>query len=167
MNVDKAFALARHTRPRNVEHRQQRQRDGTPADEIDPDSAGRVAPERVAAAVLLRVGHLHPQATALARSVAVLGEQARLAMCAELIGIDSRTANSLATGLVDLAVLVSGEPLRFVHPIVRTVIYEDLSAADRTDLHARAARLLHEQRADPGAIAVHLLETRRAATRRS
>ena len=134
-------------------------RDGSPADEIDPDSAGRVAPERVAAAVLLRVGHLHPQATALARSVAVLGEQARLAMCAELVGIDSRTANSLATGLVDLAVLVSGEPLRFVHPIVRTAIYEDLSAADRTDLHARAARLLHEQRADPGAIAVHLLET--------
>ena len=68
-------------------------------------------------------------------------------------------AHSLATGLVDLAVLVPGEPLRFVHPIVRTAIYEDLSAAERADLHARAARLLHEHRADPGAIAVHLLAT--------
>ena len=134
-------------------------RDGSPADEIDPDSVGRVALERVAAAVLLRVGHLHPHATGLARAVAVLGEQARLAMCAELVGIHSRTANRVATGLVDLAVLVSGEPLRFVHPIVRTAIYEDLSAADRADLHARAARLLHDQRADPGAIAVHLLAT--------
>ena len=134
-------------------------REGNPASTIDPDEVGRVAPERVAAAVLLRVSHLHPQATALARSVAVLGDQARLAMCAELTGIDSRTANKLATGLVDLAVLVAGEPLRFAHPIVRTAIYEDLSAADRADLHARAARLLHERRADPGAIAVHLLAT--------
>ena len=53
-------------------------REGHPASEIDPEAVGRVAPERVAAAVLLRVSRLHPQATALARSVAVLGEQARL-----------------------------------------------------------------------------------------
>jgi len=134
-------------------------REGSPVNEIDPDAVGHVAPERVAAAVLLRVSHLHPQATALARSVAILGEQARLAMCAELTGIDSRTANRLATGLMDLAVLVAGEPLRFVHPIVRTAIYEDLSAVERADLHARAARLLYERRADPGAIGVHLLAT--------
>lgn len=134
-------------------------REGGSADSIDPAAVGRVAPERVAAAVLLRVHHLHPQASALARSVAILGEHARLALCADLTGIASRTANNLATGLADLAVLVPGEPLRFVHPIVRTAIYEDLSAADRADLHARAARLLHEQRADPGAIAVHLLAT--------
>jgi DNA-binding NarL/FixJ family response regulator len=134
-------------------------REGRPVGRIEPDVVARVAPERVAAAVLLRVRHLHPQASALARSVAVLGEQAGLALCAELTGIDSRTANNVATGLADLSVLVPGEPLRFVHPIVRTAIYEDLSAADRADLHARAARLLHEQRADPGAIAVHLLAT--------
>ena len=35
---------------------------GVPPSEIDPDAVGRVAPERVAAAVLLRVSHLHPQA---------------------------------------------------------------------------------------------------------
>ena len=61
--------------------------------------------------------------------------------------------------LVDLAVLVGGEPLRFVHPIVRTAIYNDLSATERADLHARAAKLLADQRADPGAIAVHLIAT--------
>ena len=54
---------------------------------------------------------------------------------------------------------MAGEPLRFVHPVVRTAIYEDLSAAEQADLHARAARLLADQRADPGAIAVHLLAT--------
>ena len=91
--------------------------------------------------------------------MAILGEQARLAMCSELGGMDARSAYGLVAGLVDIAVLVPGEPLRFAHPIVRTAIYEDLSAAERADLHGRAARLLHEQRAEPGAIAVHLLAT--------
>jgi len=65
----------------------------------------------------------------------------------------------LATGLVDLSVLVSGEPLRFVHPVVRTAIYADLSAEEQADLHARAARLLVDHRADQAAAAVHLLAT--------
>jgi DNA-binding CsgD family transcriptional regulator len=134
-------------------------RAGRPANEIDPKAVDRLAPERIAAAVLLRVSRLHPQAPALARSVAVLGDQARLALCTQLAGIDPLTARTLAAGLIDLAVLVSGEPLRFVHPIVRTAIYEELSAAERADLHGRAARLLADQRADPGAIAVHLLAT--------
>ncbi len=99
------------------------------------------------------------QAPALARAVAVLGDQARLAWCAELAGVDRRLARTLATGLVDLSVLVSGEPLRFVHPVVRTAIYADLSAEERADLHARAARLLVDHRADQAAAAVHLLAT--------
>lgn len=134
-------------------------RDARPASAIDPRAVDRLAPERIAAAVLLRVSRLDPQAPALARAVAVLGEQARLTMCAELAGLDVKRASTLAAGLVDLAVLVSGEPLRFVHPIVRTAIFNDLSATERADLHARAAKLLADQRADPGAIAVHLIAT--------
>ena len=134
-------------------------REGRPANEIDPKAVGHFGPERIAAAVLLRVSRLDQEAPALARSVAVLGEQARLCLCAQLAGVDPRKARTLAAGLVDLAVLVPGEPLRFVHPVVRTAIYEDLSAAEQADMHARAARLLADQRADPGAIAVHLLAT--------
>ena len=73
--------------------------------------------------------------------------------------MDPRKAHSLAAGLIDLAVLVSGDPIRFVHPIVRTVVYDDLPASERVELHERAARLLADHRADPGAIAVHLLAT--------
>ena len=134
-------------------------RDGRPAEEIDPEAVDRLGPERIATAVLLRVGGLHVQAPALARAVAVLGDQARLAWCAELAGVDRRLARTLATGLVDLSVLVSGEPLRFVHPVVRTAIYADLSAEEQADLHARAARLLVDHRADQAAAAVHLLAT--------
>ena len=134
-------------------------RDGRPANEIDPKAVDRLAPERIAAAVLLRVSRLDREAPALARAVAVLGEHARLCVSAQLAGMDPRKARTLAAGLVDLSVLVAGEPLRFVHPVVRTAIYEDLSAAEQDDLHARAARLLADQRAEPGAIAVHLLAT--------
>jgi len=134
-------------------------RDARPANAIDPQAVDRLAPERIAAAVLLRVSRLDPQAPALARAVAVLGEQARLTMCAELAGLAVREASTLVAGLVDLAVLVGGDPLRFVHPIVRTAIYNDLSATEQADLHARAAKLLAEQRADPGAIAVHVVAT--------
>ncbi len=134
-------------------------RDGRPAEEIDPGAVDRLGPERIATAVLVRVGGLHVQAPALARAVAVLGDQARLAWCAELAGVDGRLARTLATGLADLSVLVPGEPLRFVHPVVRTAIYADLSAEEQADLHARAARLLVDHRADQGAVAVHLLAT--------
>jgi AAA ATPase domain len=140
-------------------------RDARPASDIDPEAVDRLAPERIAAAVLLRVSRLDPAAPALARAVAVLGEQARLSLCARLAGIDPRRARKLAAGLIDLSVLVAGGPARFVHPVVRTAIYEDLSAAEQDDLHARAARLLADQRADPGAIAVHLLATRPSGDR--
>ena len=134
-------------------------RDARPANQIDPQAVDRLAPERIAAAVLLRVSRLDLEAPALTRAVAVLGEQARLTMCAELAGLDLRKASTLAAALVDLAVLAGGEPLRFVHPIVRTAIYNDLSAIEQAHLHARAARLLAEQRADSGTIAVHLIAT--------
>ena len=70
-------------------------REARPANAIDPRAVDRLAPERIAAAVLLRVSRLDPQAPALARAVAVLGEQAHLTMCAELAGLDVRTASTL------------------------------------------------------------------------
>jgi DNA-binding CsgD family transcriptional regulator len=127
--------------------------------DIDPTAVDTLAPERIATAVLLRVSGLDSDAPALARAVAVLGPQARLSLCARLAQLDPRRASTLAARLVDLAVLGAGEPLRFVHPIVRTAIYEDLSPPEQSDLHASAARLLVAEDAGLGAVAVHLLAT--------
>jgi tetratricopeptide (TPR) repeat protein len=134
-------------------------REARPAHEIKPDAVRRLGPERIAAALLLRVGQLDNAAPALARAVAVLGEQARLAACALLAGIDLVRARELADELVNLAVLDRGEPLRFVHPIVRTAIHDDIPAARRSDLHTRAARLLAGQGVGPEQVAVHLVAT--------
>jgi hypothetical protein len=44
---------------------------------------------------------------------------------------------------------VDRTPLDFVHPIVRAAVYDDLPAFERTDSHARSARLLDADGADP------------------
>ena len=134
-------------------------RDARAVSAIDPEAVNRLAPERIAAAVLLRVSGLDAEAPALTRAAAVLGEHASLSLCARLAGVDARKAATMASDLVDLAVLTGDEPLGFVHPVVRTAIYNELTAAEQADLHARAARLLAAERAGPGAVAVHLLAT--------
>src|SRR4029079_18308783 len=94
-------------------------RDGRPADQIDPAAVDRVAPDRIAAAVLLRVSRLHPQAPALARAVAVLGGQARLVRCARLADLPPKTARALAARPADLGVAAVREPFHNRHPAVR------------------------------------------------
>ena len=128
-------------------------------DHPDPRTVLALGPKRVNAAILQRVGRLDPEAPALARSAAVLGDQARLAECAELAGLSTARAAELAAGLADLAVLEHIEPLRFVHPVVRTAVYRAIPALERGALHARAAKLLGSRGADPAQVAVHLLAT--------
>ena len=67
--------------------------------------------------------------------------------------------------LTTAGILESGRPLTFVHPIVRSGIYSELSSAERAQGHRRAAQLLAEQ---PGAherVAKHLLVSEPAADR--
>ena len=134
-------------------------REGRPTAEIEPDVVRRLGPERIAAALLLRVGQHDPAAPALTRAVAVLGPQARLTACARLAELEPRCARELADDLASLAVLERGEPLRFVHPVVRTAIYDDIPTRRRAELHAAAARLLAEQQAEPEQVALHLMAT--------
>lgn len=125
--------------------------------EISPPAVSRLGPERIARAVLLRVGRIGPQAAALVRAVAVLGVQAEIAEAAELAGLDLAQTRATTGALSQAGVMEPGEPLRFVHPIVRTAIYEDTSTGDRSELHARAARLLADRGAEPESIGLHLL----------
>jgi DNA-binding CsgD family transcriptional regulator len=126
---------------------------------IDPATVRGLGPKRIAAGVLLRVGSLGPDAAALARAVAALGEHAETAVCAGLAGLPPARVQELAGAMVELAVLGPGEPLRFVHPIVRTAIYDDIPPSRRAGLHARAARLLSDRFVEPASIAVHLMRT--------
>jgi DNA-binding CsgD family transcriptional regulator/tetratricopeptide (TPR) repeat protein len=121
---------------------------------IDAQTAGR--------SIHLRLGRLPEHAGRLARALAVL-EQSDLLQAARLADLEEREAADAADLLATAGILESGRPVRFVHPIVRSGIYSELSSAERARGHRRAAELLGKQ---PGAhehVAKHLLVSEPAA----
>ena len=133
--------------------------DSRPLDEIDPATVKRLASQRIAAAILLRVGRLQPAAAGLCRAVAVLGESAMPDVAAELAGLERSAAITIADSLVEAAVFQAGRPLRFLHPIVRAAIYGEIPSGLRSEMHGRAARLIEARNAAPESVAMHLLAT--------
>lgn len=93
------------------------------------------------------------------RAISVLGESADVDLAAQLAGIDSPAAAAIADALAQAAIVESHAParrLRFVHPLVRGAIYDDMPHADRARQHGRAAQLAAD-RGDPDGAAMHLL----------
>lgn len=108
-------------------------------------------------AVVLRLARLPGSTGRLAQAVAVLGVGAELRHAASLAGLDERSASAALDTLASIEILRSQVPLEFMHPIVRAAVYDDLAPAARSLAHARAARLLAPERADPEQVAAHLL----------
>jgi DNA-binding CsgD family transcriptional regulator len=108
-------------------------------------------------AVRARLRRLPPDCLELARAVSVLGDGCELSAAARLAELDepavARAADALAAG----SVLAPTRPLAFVHPLVRSSVYGELGAGQRSLWHRRAARTLGEAGADLERIAVQLL----------
>ena len=124
---------------------------------------GQLAPPTVARAVLLRLARLGNDASALARAVAVLGDGTTLRRACALADLPEERGGELATQLAQAAILSAARPLAFAHPILRSAVYGDIDPGARAAAHRRAAGLLAEEGAGPGATAVHLLATEPAA----
>ncbi len=123
-------------------------------------SAGKVqdvATANLSRWAMLRLVRLGPDASRLARAVAVL-ERAEMEQAAQLAELEPPDAARAADLLVGAGVLDEA-PLGFVHPLLRAAVYRDMAAADRVEAHRRAARLLAEAQANPARVAEHLLAT--------
>ena len=131
--------------------------DGVGPGEQSADRVAGLGPRSVARAVALRVARLEPAAGELARATAILGDGAQLRHAAALAGVTLADAAAAADGLASIGVFESGTPVRFVHPIVRAAVHDDIPEAGRGLLHAEAARLLAADGADPDAVCAHLL----------
>jgi DNA-binding CsgD family transcriptional regulator len=116
-----------------------------------------LAPDAVIRALRVRVGRLGSAAAALARAVVVLGDDVPLRHAAALAGLDLRSAGDAADALAAVEILLARDPLRFVHPLVRHAIGQDIPAAEFATGHFEAARLLYQEGAGPERIAAHLL----------
>lgn len=118
-----------------------------------------LGPQSVSHTVLMRLRRLPPSASALAVAVAVLGDGVALRHAAELAELDPSTAAYAADALVQEDLFEPGRPLRFVHPILRTAVYDGLPHAERAQHHHRASVLLSREGTPPEQIAPHLLNT--------
>ena len=107
--------------------------------------------------VLHRLAALGPDATELARAVAVLGDRTDVSTAARVAALADATARDVADALVRADVLTPAERLEFVHPVVRAAIYEDLAPGERQLRHAAAADVLAGGGAAPERVAAHVL----------
>ncbi|HEV2450552.1 MAG TPA: AAA family ATPase, partial [Streptosporangiaceae bacterium] len=99
-----------------------------PGEEAADEVAG-LGPRSVARSVALRVARLGPAAGELARAAAILGDGAQLRHAATLAGVALPDAAAAADELAGIGVFELGTPLRFVHPIVRTAVHDDIPQA--------------------------------------
>ncbi|MGZ4306406.1 MAG: helix-turn-helix transcriptional regulator [Solirubrobacteraceae bacterium] len=132
------------------------------AEGVRPDAAHAIAireigPRAVARTVLLRIGRLPPDAVAVARAIAVLGDGASLPATASLANLDERSVAEATRALIAAEILRPEPPLGFVHALVRDAVYHELAASERELEHERAAKALADLGAAPEILASHLL----------
>ena len=120
---------------------------------------GALVPRGVANAVLLRLARLPAPATALARTLSVLGDGALVTDAARLSELTSGELEASMSALIAAGVIQPGGAVRFTHPIFRAAIYGDLSPAERERLHCSASKILSTRGAPPGQVAAHVMHT--------
>src|SRR5260221_1586442 len=126
--------------------------------DIDADAVADLAPERVSQLVLDRLRRLSPETIRVAEQVAVLGTHAEVRHVRALSMLAEHQVLVATDELAAAGLLRPGQPLEFVHPVVRSSVYESVAAGRRAGDHGRAARLLGEERAAPARVAMHLLK---------
>jgi DNA-binding CsgD family transcriptional regulator len=117
----------------------------------------RLAPTTIARRVLAQLARLGEPAGRLCGALAVIGDGAGLRQVAALAQLDPAAASGLADDLAAADLLAPDRPLRFVHPLLRAAVYDDVPPGARSRLHGRAAGLLASEGADAELIAAHLL----------
>jgi DNA-binding CsgD family transcriptional regulator/tetratricopeptide (TPR) repeat protein len=142
---------------------------GLAAEGIAPTAEGapdvdRIGAGTVARSIRLRLGRLPDRADRLARALAIL-EQSDLLTASRLAELDEASAADAAELLVTAEIVERGRPLTFVHPIVQSAIYSELSEAERAHRHRLAAKLLAEFPGEDERVAQHLLSAQPSSDR--
>jgi DNA-binding CsgD family transcriptional regulator len=114
-------------------------------------------PARLARHILARLDRAGAPARRLAGALAVLGDGTALRTAAALAELDPAAAAEAVDALADADILAREQPRRFLHPLIRAAVHDDLPPGARGRAHARAAELLTAERADAEVIAAHLL----------
>ena len=131
--------------------------EGVRGGDADVPRLRRLTPDTVSRRVLLQLSRMPAAALAAARAIAVLGTAATTARAARLAGLDSDTCAEAAGALMAERLIEGEHALRYVHPLVRSAVYQDLAMPVRQRWHQRAARILDAEGAPLEEVTVHLL----------
>ncbi len=114
-------------------------------------------PASVRRLALLRLAGLGPGAIDLARAAALLGDGTVPTTAGALAGLSEQAVIAAAEALAAAEIFTDDPALSFVHPLMRSVIYEDIAPAARAVWHRKAARLLAERGAPDGSVTTQLI----------
>lgn len=131
--------------------------EGVAGTDADVAHLRRLTPAAVSRNVLLQLGRMPPAALMAARGIAVLGTAATTARAGRLVGLDPDASAEAAAALMAEHLVEGDHALQFVHPLVRSVVYEDIAPPVRQRWHYQAARMLEDESAAPEEVTVHLL----------
>ena len=133
-----------------------RSRSVTP-DDRGAGELGSLGPEPVARSVLRRLHGFGDEAVSMARAIAVLGGAPQIRHLSALANVGEDRARELCDRLREAELVAPGHPIDFVHPLIRTAIYLELSEEGRSEAHRRAAELISPTGGEPGEVAPHLM----------
>ncbi len=111
----------------------------------------------VSHSIRTRLVRLGEQSIAVARAVAVLEPNGTPRLVAALAGLSPAEVAEAGERLIAARLLGDTASLAFIHPLVRDAVLSEISEPRRAALHARAARLLHEDGLEADTVAAHLL----------
>ncbi|HZM84384.1 MAG TPA: AAA family ATPase [Candidatus Limnocylindrales bacterium] len=137
------------------------------ADDVRPTASNVKQVNRLGACAISRrveswLARLPADGTALARAIAVLGGEAHLRLAAEVADLPLPAALAAADALGRLECIQhepNGSPdlVGFVHPLVSTAVYQQMSLVERAAWHRKAATALAGSGAEPERVATQLL----------
>jgi DNA-binding NarL/FixJ family response regulator len=138
------------------------------ASRIRPDAASvaavqTVGPDAVRRHVIARLRRQPDAVRAVARAVAVLGDDTDLVLVAQQCQLPLQVAASAAERLTLAGVFEHDDPPMFVHSVVRDVVLSLIPLADRSGEHERAAAVLQNAGEPLARVASYLLRTSPAA----
>ena len=125
----------------------------------------RLGLREVARAVLSRLEALPSGTPVVARTAAVLGDDAELHYVARLAELSLHEAAVALDALCASGIVEPDETIRFRHPAVRAALEASVPPAGRARTHLAAAHLLLGDAAPPERVAGHLVEAERGGRR--
>ena len=124
---------------------------------LDAGAIAAMGPPSVARFVAARLRRRSPAVAAVARALAILGDDASLADTAEVAGSEGKATADAVDALIEAELLHPRLPPRFVHPIIQQALEDSIPPAERSQLHLAAARALARDPARSERAAAHLL----------